>query len=173
MPKAKNIKYIVEHCSAGYGSVEAILNYHHNKLGWINPGYNVIVDLKGEAHYVHPFEKTANGVRSHNHECLHICYIGGVEKDNYKKAKDTRTEKQKSKMLEIEIEMIYWLLENGKTDCDTNLMILGHRDFSPDKNLNGLIDSNERIKECPSYDTIPEKYWIGATSKAQKLPHNR
>lgn len=173
MPKAKNVKYIVEHCSAGYGYVDAILNYHHNILGWKNPGYHVIIDLMGEPHYVHDFHKTANGVRGFNHQCLHLCYIGGVDPNNYKKAIDTRSQFQKDTQLRIEIEMIHWLLENGKTDCHTDLMILGHRDFSPDKNLNGMVDSNERIKECPSYDTIPEKFWIGATSQKQLLPFNR
>jgi len=173
MPKAEKVKYIVEHCSAGYGPVESILNYHRNVKGWKNPGYHVIIDLDGRINYVHDFDKIANGVRNHNHECLHVCYIGGVSKDNYNKAVDTRTDLQKISILKVEIQMIQWLIDNGKKDCDTNLMILGHRDFSPDKNLDGMISSNERIKECPSFDTIPEKYWIGATSQLQLLPFNR
>jgi N-acetylmuramoyl-L-alanine amidase len=30
--------------------------------------------------------------------------------------------------------------------------ILGHRDFSPDKNGNGIIEYFEWIKSCPSFD---------------------
>lgn len=170
MPKAKNVKYIVEHCSAGYGSVEAILNYHHNKLGWVNPGYHVIIDREGTSYYVHPFDETANGVRGFNHQCIHVCYIGGVEKGNYSRAKDTRTKKQKEKMLEVELDIMSWLVNNGKRDIHEDLLICGHRDFSPDKNLNGMVDSRERIKECPSYDTIPDKKWL---SSNLTLPHNR
>ena len=34
--------------------------------------------------------------------------------------------------------------------------IMGHRDISPDKNHNGVVDPWERIKECPCFDAIPE-----------------
>jgi N-acetyl-anhydromuramyl-L-alanine amidase AmpD len=30
--------------------------------------------------------------------------------------------------------------------------ILGHRDLSPDKNGDGIITSDEWMKECPSFD---------------------
>lgn len=173
MPKAIKVKYIVIHCSAGYGNVKSILNYFKNTLKWKNPGYHIIIDLNGKKHYVHDFDKIANGVRGYNHECLHISYIGGVQKDNYSVAKDTRTLFQKQSILECVIEMVQWLQDNGKKDLDTNLMVLGHRDFSPDKNLNGMIDKNERIKECPSFNVIPEFSWIGATNLVQLLPFNR
>ena len=31
-------------------------------------------------------------------------------------------------------------------------IIQGHRDFSPDKNHNGIIEPSEFIKDCPSFD---------------------
>ena len=34
--------------------------------------------------------------------------------------------------------------------------ILGHRDISPDANGNGIVDSWERIKECPCFDAKVE-----------------
>jgi N-acetylmuramoyl-L-alanine amidase len=173
MPKATKVEYIVEHCTAGYGSVASVQRYWKKQLGWRNPGYHVIIDLEGKKHYLLPFDQTSNGVRGYNSKSLHVSYIGGVDPLNYKKALDSRTEEQKCAMLEVEIEMIQWLVANGKKDCHNNLMILGHRDFSPDKNLDGMINSNERIKECPSYDAIPEKYWIGATNQKQLLPYNR
>lgn len=171
--RAKKIEYIVHHCTAGYGSVKAILNYFKITKGWNYPGYHVIIERDGTKHYILDFENISNGVRNYNSKSLNIAYIGGVEKEDYSKAKDTRTLEQKQALLEVTIEMVQWLDKNGKKDLATNLMVLGHRDFSPDKNLNGLIDSNERIKECPSYDVIPLYSWVGATYKTQLLPFNR
>lgn len=171
--KAKDIIYIVYHCTAGFGNVASIQRYWKQVLGWKSPGYHVIVDLDGKKHYIHPFDKPANGVKGQNGHCLHVSYIGGVDPKDYTKAMDTRTFAQKKAMAEVVFEMICWLQENGKEDLDTNLMVLGHRDFSPDKNKNGIIETWERIKECPSCDVIPEFIWIGATNKEQLLPYNR
>ena len=49
---------------------------------------------------------------------------------------------------------IKWVEDNGGSK--SKLTIKGHRDVSPDKNKNGIIESWERIKECPSFDAIPE-----------------
>jgi N-acetylmuramoyl-L-alanine amidase len=82
-----------------------------------------------------------------------ICYIGGVDRANINKAKDTRTEAQKQALIcEIENALLY-LKQFQSID---EVEILGHRDISEDKNLNGKVDSWERIKECPSFDAIPE-----------------
>ena len=94
-----------------------------------------------------------NGVKYYNSTSIHICYIGGVDKANLNKAKDSRTETQKEALIcEIQNALLY-LKAFQSID---NVQILGHRDISPDKNLNGKVDSWERIKECPSFDAIPE-----------------
>lgn len=173
MPQANKVNYIVIHCTAGYGNIKSIQRHWRQKLRWKNPGYHVVIDLEGTIHYLHPFNKNSNGVRHHNHECLHISYIGGVDESNYKKAVDTRTDKQKISIIEVIQEMIEWLLANGKESPKTSLMVLGHRDFSPDKNLDGKINSWERIKECPSFDAIPEYILYSSSNKEQLLPYNR
>ena len=170
--KATDVFYIVMHCTAGYGNVASIKRFWKETLGWKSPGYHVVIDLDGTKHYLQDFDKPTNGVKSYNGQCLHISYIGGVDPDNYSKAKDTRTKAQKIAMLEVAIEMIMYLKKNGK-DVARELMILGHRDFSVDQNKDGIIASWERIKECPSFDAIPEFEWIGATNKVQLLPYNR
>ena len=34
--------------------------------------------------------------------------------------------------------------------------VQGHRDYSPDKNGNGIIERFEWIKDCPCFNAIPE-----------------
>ncbi len=171
--KAKDVKYIVIHCTAGYGDVDSIQRYWREKLKWKNAGYHVVIDRDGTINYLHPFNKSSNGVRYYNHQCLHISYIGGVSKYNSKIAEDTRTDEQKKSIIEVIQEMIEYLKQNGKTDLNTELMVLGHRDFSPDKNLDGVISRFERMKECPSFDAIEEYSLYSSTNKKQLLPYNR
>ena len=158
MRKANQIKYIVLHCSAGFGNIESMRAFWKSK-GWLRVGYHIVVDLEGNPHVLLPFDQVSNGVLGFNTESINICYIGGVEnvgtaKKPIWKGKDTRTEQQKIALQNAVVKAVEWLRENGN-DC-SNVTILGHRDFSPDQNGNGKIESWERIKECPSFDVIPE-----------------
>ena len=143
----RNVKYIAIHCTAGYGTVDSIKKYWKDSLKWTEVGYHIIVDLDGKLNHLLDFDKISNGVKGFNHETINISYIGGVLKDDYTKSSDTRTEAQKEGLKKA-------ILEAKK--YAPNAKIQGHRDFSPDKNKNGLIDTWERIKECPSFNAIPE-----------------
>jgi N-acetylmuramoyl-L-alanine amidase len=173
-----NIKYIVIHCTAGFQSAEKVQAYFTRSKedggrGWITGGYHRIIETDGTVKKIYPFDRVTNGVRGYNSQCLHISYVGGIElKDGKYLAKDTRTEAQHKGIQEAIMEAIQWLKDNGK-DITKDLMILGHRDFSTDRNKNGVIDPNERIKECPSFDAITEYQLFSATNWKQILPSNR
>jgi len=148
----RQIKRIFVHCTAGFGSVEGIKRYWKS-IGWKSVGYHRIIAEDGEVFQLAPYYKVTNGVKGYNATSIHVAYIGGVERENVHKAKDTRTKEQKEALIcEIENALLY-LKQFQRID---DVEILGHRDISPDKNLNGIVDSWERIKECPSYDCIPE-----------------
>lgn len=170
MSRAKKIKYIVIHCTAGYGNVESIKKFWKTR-GWKSVGYHRVIGLQGEIHELSDFEKPTNGVKSFNDTSIHIAYIGGVYKDNVNKSLDSRTDRQKAGILEAIKEVIDWLKENGNDLKE--VMILGHRDFSKDQNKDNVIAPWERIKECPSFDAIPEYKWIFVTkdNKADILPN--
>lgn len=150
------IKYIVIHCSAGYGSWEAIQKYWRS-MGWKTDGYHFYILTDGTIIEGVPLANVSNGVGGFNTPSVHISYQGGVARDNYKKAVDTRTPEQKEAILEC-IDRAFKFFKQHQDI--SGIKILGHRDFSPDKNLNGMIDANERIKECPSFDAIPEYLWL-------------
>lgn len=149
----RRIDHIVIHCSAGYGSVESIKAYWKNKLGWKEVGYHYFIDEDGTVHNLAPLSTVTNGVAGHNANSVHISYKGGVNRANYNKAEDTRTEAQKCAIVNIINKVLKELLPFQST---AKIKIVGHRDFSPDKNGNGVIESWERIKECPSFNAIPE-----------------
>lgn len=157
----RKIKNIVIHCSAGNGDLAAVKRWWHtakpNGLGWETGGYHRWVDYDGSVTKVYPLATITNGVANHNTNSIHVSYRGGVQKNNVKVAEDTRTEDQKAGILKA----IFEIIEELKLQQDiSKIKILGHRDFSNDQNGNGIIDSWERIKECPSFDAIPEYKWI-------------
>ena len=153
----KDIKNIFIHCTAGYGTIESIKKFWKT-LGWNSPGYHLIVDLDGVIHQIQPFNLYSNGVKGFNTNSINISYIGGVEKNNVNKALDSRTPEQKQALIKAIQTAIKWVEDNGGSR--SKLSIKGHRDLSPDKNGNGKIDSWERIKECPSFDAIPEYKYL-------------
>jgi N-acetylmuramoyl-L-alanine amidase len=135
--KKRAIKFIAVHCTASQPNAtpEAILRYWRNHLGWKNPGYHLLIDVKGVVHRLLPFDQVSNGVRGFNNHTINISYIGGITKEG--RPIDNRTAAQKKALLECINEAIEWS-ENK------NLIIQGHRDF-PNQN-----------KACPCFDAKAE-----------------
>jgi hypothetical protein len=151
LPKSKReIKYLTEHCTAGWQdeSNEDLLA-GFKALGWKNPGYHVTVDPDGTAWLLQHPDLLANGVANYNANNLHMSYKGGIARNGKKGSKnpliavDNRTPQQKATLLLI---MKHWRSQYPKAK------IMGHRDFSPDKNKDGVITPNEWIKVCPCHD---------------------
>lgn len=148
------IKNIVIHCSAGYGNIDSMRRFWRDVLKWRSPGYHVVIDLEGNATQIQPYSLPSNGVKGYNSHSIHISYIGGVERNNVNKAVDSRTSFQKETIIKEIQRAQNWIRAQNQDVSKVN--ILGHRDFSPDQNGDGVISSWERIKECPSFDAIPE-----------------
>ncbi len=142
----RNIKYIFVHCTASQqtATVQQILK-EFTQRGWRIPGYHYIVDPKGMLTQLVAEDRASNGVKGYNAESINVAYIGGI--DSKKGTIDNRTPEQKKTLLNI--------LTRLKQKYP-NAIIMGHRDISPDKNHNGIVDPWERIKECPCFDAKTE-----------------
>lgn len=153
----RNINWIVLHCTAGpqTQTVQSILNWWKNGLGWKTPGYHFLIEPNGNFHELVPIEQPSNGVKGFNEDSIHISYIGGV-KDG--KPVDNRTEKQRQRMEDL-VELLSLQFPNA--------VIQGHRDFSPDKNRDGIISPDEWFKTCPSFSV---KEWLKEIGFENKMP---
>lgn len=142
------IDKIFVHCSAGFGGV-ASMRSHWKSMGWKNDGYHIVINLDGSIEYLNDFSVITNGVKGFNSKSIHICYVGGVREvsKGVWKGFDTRTPEQKESLLKVLKEL---------RPCYPDAEILGHRDASPDMNGNGIIESFEWIRECPSFDAKNE-----------------
>ncbi len=142
----RKIDWIIIHCTATRSTVkhQKILNGWRAK-GWDKNGYHWLVDDNGLAARLQDDSIVSNGVFGYNNNSINLCYIGGIAEDG--KPKDTRTDEQKGTLetLVMEYRKLY-----------PNAKIQGHRDFSPDKNKNGVIEPFEWIKVCPCFDAKKE-----------------
>ena len=152
MSRAKKIKNIVIHCTAGHSNAEKVQDYFTRPVskggrGWKTGGYHRIIEKDGTIVKMYDFDRVTNGVKGFNSNTIHISYVGGVEENNVNKAKDTRNYKQRESIQNCIIEAIEWCKSNGK-DITKGLGVVGHRDYSKDSNSNGVIESWERIRQC-------------------------
>jgi len=162
----RTVKYIVIHCTAGYGDVASIRKFWRNVLGWKDDGYGYFIYTDGRVEQLNPLSAVTNGVKGYNRHAVHIAYQGGVERGNVHRARDTRTAEQKEALLATIKDILLQLKQYQDISA---IKIVGHRDFSPDTNGNGVIEPWERIKECPSFDAITEYRWLwGAGALASR-----
>lgn len=113
-------------------------------------GYHYLIHLDGRIEECRPVAKIGCHASGHNARSIGICYIGGLDaKDtNGKMIKDTRTPAQKESLIK--------LIKELKKKYPSIKRVIGHRDTSPDKNGNGIIEPFEFIKGCPCFDAEPE-----------------
>ncbi len=137
------VKYCVSHCSAGPRSqkLQAILDYWQFNNGWKNSGYHFIIAEDGTIYQLLSINRISNGVAGYNSDSINICCIGGVD------AKGNPIDNRSKAQIESHIMLLTRIKE-----LFNNLIFLGHRDFSTDKNGNGILESWEWIKACPGYD---------------------
>jgi N-acetylmuramoyl-L-alanine amidase len=135
----RQIRFIVVHCTAGNQDQRTtdIKAYWANVLGWKSYGYHYLINKNGSVEQLTDISKPTNGVRGFNSSSIHVCYKGG------QKGVDNRTHEQKASMLN--------LIKTLKKQFP-EAVVCGHRDFSPDKNKDGIIDKRDWIKLCPCFD---------------------
>jgi N-acetylmuramoyl-L-alanine amidase len=130
----RRIDNIVVHCTGTEKNirVSSIQRYWRDVLGWNNPGYHVVIEDNGNIVWLHPVSALANGVRGHNHNSVHVCYIGGLSEDD-------RSQYQKISLMTVLLHF---------RSMFPNARILGHRDF--------LQKGQIGWKDCPQFDAINE-----------------
>lgn len=142
----RKIERIFVHCTAGNQKQNvADLKKEFKDKGWKNPGYHYVVLADGSIEQMLSEEQVSNGVKGYNSTSVNVAYTGGI--DGRGKSTDNRTEAQTESLRKIlsELKKRY-----------PQAIILGHRDISPDRNKNGIVDPWERIKDCPCFDAKTE-----------------
>ena len=151
----RRIKYIVVHCTGSREgqdvTVDELRKLHKDK-GWSDIGYHYVIYRDGTIVPGRDVDIAGAHVAGFNSNSIGVVYIGGLENKPHVpytmlKAKDTRTEEQKASLLSLlmDLRQLY-----------PDACICGHRDMSPDKNHNGIVEPAEWVKQCPCFDAKAE-----------------
>lgn len=140
----RDIKEIFIHCTADpegkENNVDQINRMHINKNGWKCIGYHYLIYLDGSIHIGRPVSQSGAHADMHNSKSIGVCYVGGMDKE-YKKAKDTRTDKQYNSLR---------ALVEGLKKIWPNAAVVGHNEFSS--------------KACPSFN-VQNEPWVQRLKK--------
>ena len=144
----RDINLIVVHCSATKEgqdvSLEQIDKWHKAR-GFRKIGYHYVIGLDGIPRLGRDIEETGAHVKGHNEDSIGIVYVGGLDADG--KPKDTRTAAQKKGLVEL-LKMLKVQFKDA--------VICGHRDLSPDRDGDGIVEKHEWLKACPCFDAKEE-----------------
>ena len=136
---SRPINKIIVHCSAtpeGKDFTVDDIRSWHLKKGWSDIGYHYVVYRDGSVHVGRDVNIQGAHCADNNGNIgsIGVCYIGGCARDG-KTPKDTRTDAQKTALLNllIDLKKLY-----------PQAVILGHRD----------LDKHGKL--CPSFDAKKE-----------------
>lgn len=139
--------YLFIHCTATpegkHYDADWIKWLHMERKGWSRPGYSDCILLDGTLENLRKFDSDdmindweytfgVKGSTMMNRNARHVVYIGGVDADNHRKAKDTRTAAQRGT---LETYIKFMLLRNPR------LLVAGH--------------NYVQKKACPCFD-VPQ-----------------
>lgn len=145
------IKRIFIHCTAtreGQDISVATIRKWHKAMGWRDIGYHFVIALNGSVQSGRAENVTGSHVAGFNTGSIGIVYVGGLDAQG--KGKDTRTPAQHTAMANLVRELV-------KAYPDAK--VLGHRDASPDKDGDGVVEKHEWLKECPCFEV--KTWWAG------------
>lgn len=143
---------IVIHCSATTPSMhigrEWIEEVHLSK-GYASIGYHFVITRAGDLQTGRPLDQMGAHVKGHNVHSVGICMVGGLDElgRSFHNAPSQFTPAQ-WETARVLLAFLRKLYPNART--------VGHRDLSPDKNMDGKIDPGEWLKTCPGFDAARE-----------------
>lgn len=152
MAERKETKLIVVHCAATtpamtHVDIEWIRKVHMQQNGWSRVGYHKFIKRDGVVQDGCPLLEPGIHVAGHNSKSVAVCLAGGLNRQG--KIENNFTEEQ--------FEALLNLLQELKQKWPA-AHILGHRDLSPDKDGDGIIEAHEWLKGCPCFDV---REWLG------------
>lgn len=147
------IDLLVVHCSASRAEQDigaAEIKKWHLGQGWKDIGYHWVIRRSGVVEAGRPEATAGSHVQGKNATSLGVCMVGGANakgrgENNFTPAQFSALAK---KLKELRVRF-------------PKAKICGHRDLSPDKDGDGIVEPAEWVKECPSFDV---KAWCKTVS---------
>jgi N-acetyl-anhydromuramyl-L-alanine amidase AmpD len=138
------ITRIVLHCTAtraGQAIDAATIRKWHKANGWSDIGYHFVIALDGSVERGRAEHVPGAHVAGFNTGSIGVVYVGGLDAQG--KPKDTRTPEQLEAMRR---------LVSALSRAYPKAKVMGHRDLSPDRDRDGVVEPHEWLKACPCFD---------------------
>jgi hypothetical protein len=149
--------YLMIHCTAtqegedytGQDVKRWHLSHPPGGRGWKTPGYRDLIWRDGNVENIVPYDdndkaidvrEVTNGAKGYNGVAIHVCYVGGTDKNG--KAKDTRTDEQKESLKQYAFALVA---------RNPDIKLIGHNQVAR--------------KACPSFDVPKWAKEIGISDK--------
>ena len=137
-----NPKFITIHCSATPPSmphigVVAIREMHINR-GWSDIGYHFVITRDGHWNIGRSITRQDAGVKGYNKDNIHICLVGGIDKDGEPEFNYTNQQMD---------TLRYRLTDLCSTHGVKQENIKGHRDWPDVKKACPCFDVQSKLEE--------------------------
>jgi len=137
--------FIVVHCSASPPtsdlSASAIRAIHVNERKFSDIGYHYVIRRNGDLEAGRPENQVGAHVQGFNNVSIGICLVGGI---NARGAAENNFTEEQFFSLHVLLEKLQERYPQAS--------IVGHRDLSPDKDGDGVVEKHEWLKSCPCFD---------------------
>lgn len=116
----------------------------HRARGFNGIGYHYVIRRSGKVEPGRPENQIGAHVEGFNSISLGVSLVGGVDEKGKPQFNATAEQMASLEKLLRELSTRY-----------PQARICGHRDLSPDRDHDGVVESGEWIKACPCFDAIP------------------
>ena len=148
--EVREINLIIIHCSAtriDRDFTAKDIDTAHRVRGFSCWAYHYYIRKSGQIEPMRAESEVGAHCLGHNRDSIGVCYEGGIDLNG--RPSDTRTLLQKAALQ---------LIVRNLLRKYPRAQVVGHRDLSPDRNLNGRIEPHEWIKQCPCFDVRRERW---------------
>lgn len=127
----------------------------HRGQGWGGIGYHAVIRRNGDLELGRGWGEIGVhvGRAGHNHDSVGVCLVGGLDEDG-----DAAPEYDPRQLETLRIVI------DGLRNRYPSARVIGHRDFSPDLDGDGVVERHEFVKMCPSFDA--RKWYLDGTVEA-------
>lgn len=143
---------IVFHCSATKPNQHigrAQIEEWHLAKGWASIGYHFVITRAGDLELGRPLEDVGAHVQGFNGRSVGICMVGGL--DDVGRELVNAPQMFTAAQWDTAHKLVAMLRKIWPA-----ARVTGHRDLSPDKNLDGRVERTEWLKSCPGFDAAAQ-----------------